>query len=143
VLFIRGLGLGASVQPTTGAAYALLQPSQVPRATAALNTLRQVGASVGTALVAVVLQHESAVALASAGSSGDRMLGRLPAAERERIAGPLADAFGHTFVWAVAMAAVAILPAVALLRAERASRRTAGTVRPITVARAEGRSRAA
>jgi hypothetical protein len=48
------------------------------------------------------------------------MFARLPAPERERVAGPLAAAFGHTFVWGVAMAAVAILPAVALLRAERA-----------------------
>ena len=35
--FIRGLGLGASIQPTTAAAYALLDSSQVPRATAALR----------------------------------------------------------------------------------------------------------
>ena len=31
----------------------------LPRATAALNTLRQVGGSLGTALLAVALQHES------------------------------------------------------------------------------------
>src|SRR4029077_14974362 len=41
VLFVRGLGLGASIQPSTAAAYAMLDSSQVPRATAALNTLRQ------------------------------------------------------------------------------------------------------
>ncbi|MGH3100556.1 MAG: DHA2 family efflux MFS transporter permease subunit, partial [Thermoleophilia bacterium] len=31
VLFVRGLGLGASIQPTIAAAYALLDSSQVPR----------------------------------------------------------------------------------------------------------------
>jgi EmrB/QacA subfamily drug resistance transporter len=121
LLFVRGLGLGASIQPTTAAAYAVLESSQVPRATAALNTLRQIGASVGTALLAVVLQHESSAALASAPGHTGEMLARVPPAERGRIAGPLAHAFGHTFIWAVAIATLAILPAVALLVAERGS----------------------
>jgi EmrB/QacA subfamily drug resistance transporter len=114
VLFVRGLGLGASIQPTTAAAYALLDSSQVPRATAALNMLRQIGASIGTALLAVVLQHQS-------GAGG--LLAPLPASQREQVSGPLATAFGHTFMWAVALALLAIIPAVALLRAERAQRR--------------------
>ena len=143
VLFVRGLGLGASVQPTTAAAYAVLDPSQVPHATAALNTLRQIGASIGTALIAVVIQHESSAALASAGSVAGGMFAPVPAAEQERIAGPLADAFGHTFVWAVAMAAVAILPATALLRAERKSRRASGTVEAIDADRGPGKPQAA
>jgi EmrB/QacA subfamily drug resistance transporter len=121
VLFVRGLGLGASIQPSTAAAYALLESSQVPRATAALNTLRQVGASIGTALLAVVLQHESKAALPGGGAGG--LLAPLPGSEREQISGPVATAFGHTFMWAVALALLAILPAVALLRAERAERR--------------------
>jgi EmrB/QacA subfamily drug resistance transporter len=100
VLFVRGMGLGASVQPTNAAAYSLLAGDQVPRATAALNTLRQVGGSIGTALLAVVLEHE-----------------------QKHV--PIAQAFHHTFVWAVAMAALAVVPAVALVRAERATRRGA------------------
>ena len=121
VLFVRGIGLGASIQPTTAAAYVVLDTAQVPRANAALNTLRQIGASVGTAVIAVVLQHESAGALAVAGSHANGMFAPVPAAERARIAEPLADAFGRTFVWAVALAVVAILPALLLLRAERSA----------------------
>jgi MFS family permease len=120
-LFVRGLGLGASNQPTVAAAYALLEASQVPRATAALNTLRQVGASIGTAFLTVVLQHESSAALPSAGGAGGLLAPR-PASERDRISAPVATAFGHTFMWAVALALLALLPAVALLRAERAER---------------------
>jgi EmrB/QacA subfamily drug resistance transporter len=123
VLLVRGLGLGASIQPTTAAAYALLDSSQVPRATAALNTLRQIGGSISTALLAVVLQHESRAALSSAGGGAGGLLAPLPASERDQISGPVATAFGHTFMWAVALALLAILPAVALLRAERAERR--------------------
>jgi hypothetical protein len=36
----------------------------------------------------------------------------------------VATAFGHTFRWAFAMALVALVPAIALLRAERAARRS-------------------
>ena len=131
MLFVRGLGLGASIQPTIAAAYALLDSSQVPRATAALNALRQAGASIGTALLAVVLQHEGAAALPAASGGTGGLLAPLPPGEREQISGPVATAFGHTFMWALVMALLAIVPAVALLRAERADRR------PSTLAGAE------
>jgi hypothetical protein len=118
VLFVRGLGLGASIQPVTAVAYAALDSGQVPEATAALNTLRQIGGAIGTAVLAMVLQHEGSVA----GATG--RLAPLPAAaERERISGAMATAFGHTFAWAAVMIAVALLPGVALVRAERVSRR--------------------
>jgi EmrB/QacA subfamily drug resistance transporter len=119
VLFVRGMGLGSSIQPTVAAAYAVVESWQVPRATAALNTLRQIGASIGTALLSVVLQHEGAAAM-SAG--GGRLLDRLPESERARFSEPLATAFGHTFMWAFVIGLLAIIPAVALLRAERAGR---------------------
>jgi len=122
VLFIRGLGLGASIQPTTAAAYAVLDSSQVPRATAALSTVRQIGGSIGTALLAVVLQHEAVTALSSTSGSAGGLLAPLPAAERAQISTPVATAFAHTFMWATVVALLAIVPAVALLRAERAGR---------------------
>jgi EmrB/QacA subfamily drug resistance transporter len=121
ILFVRGMGLGASIQPTTAAAYALLDSAAVPRATAALNTLRQIGGSIGTALLAVVLQHESGAVLPMRRAGG--LLAPLPAGERERVAGQVATAFGHTFMWAFAIALLAIIPAVALLHAEAAARR--------------------
>jgi EmrB/QacA subfamily drug resistance transporter len=119
ILFVRGMGLGSSIQPATAAAYAVLESAQVPRATAALNTLRQVGGSIGTALLAVVLQREGA----SAGTPAGGLLAPLPAAERARISDPVATAFGHTFAWAAAIALLTLVPAAALLRAERATRR--------------------
>jgi hypothetical protein len=119
------MGLGASIQPATAAAYATIDSSQVPRATAALNALRQIGGSIGTALLAVVLEHESqAVVPPGAGAGG--LLAPLPAGARQQISGPLATAFDHTFMLAVVMALVVILPAVALLRAERSGRRQGG-----------------
>jgi MFS family permease len=96
LVFVRGMGFGASIQPAAAAAFATLSSSsQVPRATAALNSLRQIGGSIGTALLAVVLQHEVAT-------------------------GPTATAFRHTFAWAFALTLLALGAAVMLVRAERA-----------------------
>jgi hypothetical protein len=117
------MGLGASMQPTTAAAYQLLESSQVPRATAVLNTLRQIGASIGTALLAVVLQHESTAALPAGGGGGGGLLAPVPARERAAVSGPLATAFGHTFLLAVGLALLAIVPAIVLWRAECALKR--------------------
>jgi sec-independent protein translocase protein TatA len=59
VPFVRGVGLGTAVQRGVEAAYQLLDSAQVPRAIAALNTLRQIGRSSGTTVLAVILQHEA------------------------------------------------------------------------------------
>jgi hypothetical protein len=83
--------------------------------------MRQVGASMGTALLAVALQHESK-ALLPGSAGGGSLLAPLSPAERAQISGPAATAFGHTFAWAVAIALLAMVPAAALWRAERASR---------------------
>ena len=93
----------------------------MPRATAALNSLRQIGGSIGTAFLAVVLQHEGAAALVGAGR---RRRAARPAAgaERAQLSEPLATAFGHTFSWSFVLVLLAIVPAVALLRAERRAR---------------------
>ena len=124
VLFVRGMGLGGSIQPAVAAAYAQLESAQVPRATAALNTLRQVGGSIGTALLAVVLEHEAAAALSSVGHRSAGVLAPLAPADRARIEGPVATAFGHTFLWSAALSFVVLIPAFALVRAERAGRRS-------------------
>jgi hypothetical protein len=64
------------------------------------------------------------------GGGAGGLLAPLSATEREQVSGPLATAFGHTFMWAVALALLAIVPAVALLRAERAARRRSAVAGP-------------
>jgi EmrB/QacA subfamily drug resistance transporter len=123
VLFLRGVGLGAAVQPSVAAAYQLLDSAQVPRATAAVNTLRQIGGSIGTTVLAVILQHEAASAVSSGGSTAGGLLTPLPSAKRIEVAGPVATAFGHTFTWALGIALVTIIPAAVLTHAERTGRR--------------------
>jgi EmrB/QacA subfamily drug resistance transporter len=94
ILVVRGLGLGATMMPAMAAAYATLTPPAIPRATSALNVTQRVGGSLGTAVLVVILQHEMRI--------GD---GAAP--------------FAHTFVWAVLMTAIALIPALVLARATR------------------------
>jgi len=89
-LFVRGVGFGAATVTLMTAAYRDIAAAQVPRATSALQIGQRIGAPLGAAVIAVVLQHQLAVAA--------------PAA-----------AFGSTFWWSLALTAPALLP-VAFLR---------------------------
>jgi MFS family permease len=115
VLFLRGVALGCSMMPSMAAAYATLERAAVPRATSALNVIQRVGGSIGTAVLAVVLSHQIVANVPGAAAGGGlEAAGSIPDAARGRLADPLAHAFGGSFWWAVALTAVAIVPAVVL-----------------------------
>jgi MFS family permease len=99
-LLVMGIGTGCVMAPVTAAAYSVLDRSAMPGATALLNVTQRIGGAVGTAIFVGALQHQ----LSQAGRPE-------PAA--------LADAFGSTFWWPLALAAVAILPALLLPRGAR------------------------
>jgi EmrB/QacA subfamily drug resistance transporter len=104
-MVVRGFGIGMSIMPAMTAAYSVLRPDQVTHATPQLTTLQRVGGSMGTAILTVILQTH----LESAGTSQAAM----------------ANAFGTTFVWVMAITAAALLPTLILARIERRSRRPA------------------
>ncbi|MEX5635808.1 DHA2 family efflux MFS transporter permease subunit [Parafrankia sp. FMc2] len=56
-VFVTGLGLGFVGAPTMGALYRTLPPEAVPQGTSALYVLNQLGASLGIAIVAFILQR--------------------------------------------------------------------------------------
>jgi EmrB/QacA subfamily drug resistance transporter len=129
-LVLRGFGLGFTMMPAMAAAYATLRSAgEVPRATPMLNVIQRVGGSLGTAIMAVILQHQIATHLSAAGlrrhaGGGDiGALDRVPPALRQRIAEPLATAFGHTYWWSLIGTAIALVPAAMLALAERETRR--------------------
>jgi EmrB/QacA subfamily drug resistance transporter len=100
-MFVRGIGIGFGFLPAMAAAFASLERSELPSATPQLNVIQRVGGSIGTAVLAVVLQR----ALVGAhGLSG------------------AAAAYGTAFWASAALTALAIIPCVILLRAERAAR---------------------
>jgi EmrB/QacA subfamily drug resistance transporter len=121
-VFLIGLGLGATVVPTTVAAYVTLPASAIPRASCAMNTIQQLGGSLGTALLAVVLQLSIAAEAPALGSSA---LGPLPPETRAQFTPALERAFGHTFWIAAALIACTLIPAMWLPRRSRSTRRSA------------------
>jgi hypothetical protein len=84
-----------------------------------LNVLQRVGGSVGTAVLAVVLQREITAQVGTGGGGGLEAARSVSDAARERVAEPLAAAFAHTYWWAMAMTALAIIPAMVLALTER------------------------
>ncbi|RKQ86546.1 EmrB/QacA subfamily drug resistance transporter [Solirubrobacter pauli] len=111
-LWVRGLGLGMTMMPAMAAAYQTLSRAAVPRATSLINIIRTVGGSVGTAVLTVVLERQITAQVGGSGS-----LGALTGTgDVSQIAEPLADAFAHTFWWAVGLTALALIPAFFLPR---------------------------
>jgi EmrB/QacA subfamily drug resistance transporter len=104
-MFVRGIGIGFAFMPAMAAAFAALERSELAHATPQLNVLQRVGGSIGTALLAVVLQRALAGATTPAEAAG---------------------AYGTAFWFATGLTALAIVPCVILLRAERAARAQKG-----------------
>jgi EmrB/QacA subfamily drug resistance transporter len=100
-MLIRGMGIGFAFMPAMAAAFASLERSELADATPQLNVLQRVGGSIGTAVLAVVLQRAL---------SGTHTLAAA------------ASAYGTAFWAAGGLTALAIVPCIILLRAERAAR---------------------
>jgi EmrB/QacA subfamily drug resistance transporter len=113
-LFVMGLGMGLWMMPLFSGAMQTLRRAAVARASTTLNILQQVAASIGTAVMSVLLTAALKDRLPGAPSGGG--LGQsgkgLPAQVRDL----MADAFGHTYIWATAFIAVAFLAAWLLPR---------------------------
>jgi EmrB/QacA subfamily drug resistance transporter len=114
ILVARGVGLGCTMMPAMAAAYATLSRDAVPRATTALNVLQRVGGSIGTALLAVILEDRISSAIPHASALAGGAIKPLPPSARAHVAAPLAHAFTDTFWWAAGLVAVALLPGVVL-----------------------------
>jgi EmrB/QacA subfamily drug resistance transporter len=104
-MLIRGAGIGFAFMPAMSAAFASLDRSELSDATPQLNVLQRVGGSIGTAVLAVVLQRAL---------SGVHTLGGA------------ASAYGTAFWFSAGLTALAIIPCIILVRAERAARARGG-----------------
>jgi EmrB/QacA subfamily drug resistance transporter len=114
--FVLGLGMGSTMMPAMTAAYQALEHQHIARATTALNIIQRVGASIGTALLSVVLSHQLADKLGGDAADGLGQAQGALAAGGAGAAESIADAFGHTFVWGTAIVLLAFLPALLLPR---------------------------
>ena len=128
--FVQGLGMGLAMMPNMTAAMQAVPPAAIARTSTAMNIIRQGGASIGTAILSVILAAAITSNLTSvfgtrapsSGSGGLGALQHLPAAAHARIAAPLANAFASTFVWALVLIAVALIPALGMALSGRRAR---------------------
>jgi EmrB/QacA subfamily drug resistance transporter len=98
-MIFRGFGIGMSMMPSMTAAFSVLRRDQVAHASPQLTVLQRVGGSIGTAIFTVVLQR------------GIDASGNTPAG--------VADAFGNTYWWVMAVAVAALVPVIILAHVER------------------------
>ncbi|MFF3203416.1 DHA2 family efflux MFS transporter permease subunit [Streptomyces sp. NPDC002962] len=103
-LVVRGLGTGLTIVPAMTRAFQSIRPQSIPDASSQLNLIQRIGGTVALAVVTVVLEQ----------------------AARERH-GLVPGAFAHSFTWVLAIYALTLLPALALLLADRKEAR-AGAV---------------
>ncbi len=111
--FLIGLGMGAAMMPTMASAYQTLTRPQVARATTAFNIIQRGGGAIGIALLSVVLANQLAQRLpgASGAAEGLAAAQQASASARTQTAPLIAEAFGHTFTWAVVLILLALIPA--------------------------------
>jgi EmrB/QacA subfamily drug resistance transporter len=114
VLFIMGLGMGATMMPTFSGAMQTLRQASVARASTSLNITQQVGASIGTAVMSVLLANAVSSRLGTHGG-GIGAAAAVPPDQRPLVASKLADAFGSTYWWALALVIIAFAVATPLL----------------------------
>ncbi len=89
-LFVRGLGVGAVIMAPMMVAYADVQHDEMPHATMLTRITQQVGASLGVAVIAVVLENA--------------------------VAGDVVTGFQTAFWWLIGITLAALIPAFAFRR---------------------------
>src|SRR5262249_41672957 len=110
-LFLIGAGLGATIAPSMAAAFKDLGHAEIPGATSAINVVQRVAASLGTALLAVILQRTITANL-SGFHGGIGQATALARHDPQHAAPAIADAFGTAFWVAFALTAIALVPAL-------------------------------
>ena len=115
VLLFVGAGLGATITPSMAAAFQGLDRSQMGMATSTINVVQRVAGSLGTALLAVVLQSTIQANLHGFHGGIEQAAARA-ARDPVHAAPAIADAFGTTFWVAVGLTVAAFIPAYLLPR---------------------------
>ncbi|MEU5880941.1 DHA2 family efflux MFS transporter permease subunit [Spirillospora sp. NPDC047279] len=109
---VMGAGGGTTMMPTMAAAARGLSHDQAPAASTTVSLINTMVGAVGTAVASVLLTNAISTRGASVGGLGVQV----PDATRRELAPALADAFQHTYGWALAVIVLALIPAFLLPR---------------------------
>jgi EmrB/QacA subfamily drug resistance transporter len=120
VLFVMGLGMGSTMMPTMTAAIQTLNHAQVARGSTLMNVVNQVGGSIGTATISVVLttllSHKQLAGAAIASRENPAIVHQLPPGALDTGFVQAASGFSHTYIVAVVLLATTLIPAAFLPR---------------------------
>ena len=115
-LVLIGAGGGSTMMPLMTVATRRMSKDQAPSASTTLNMINTTMGAVGTAVASVLLSLAMAARVPLADEGGLQALHGLAPAARAAIAPELADAFQHTYVYAIAFVTLALIPALLLRR---------------------------
>jgi EmrB/QacA subfamily drug resistance transporter len=113
-LLLMGLGMGSTMMPIMSGALQTLRRAAIARASTTLNILQQVGSSIGTAVLSVTLASALSDRLPGMSVGGEGAAGTIPPDALAKAAPLMAEAYGETFWWSVALVGVAWLAAFLL-----------------------------
>ncbi|TDC49610.1 DHA2 family efflux MFS transporter permease subunit [Jiangella ureilytica] len=121
-LFVMGLGMGMTMMPIMTAALASLTHGEVARGSTLMNIIQQTGGSIGTAVMSVILtnniiNNESATAFYGAvqADAVEQLPPEVAAAGQSALAG----AFGNTYLVAIVLVVLCLIPAFFLPRSRQ------------------------
>ncbi len=119
-LFVMGMGMGSTMMPTMTAALQTLVDHTIARGSTLMNIVQQVAASIGTAVMSVVLTNQlTNAALAGPAIAAQRnpaVAAQLPPDALERGLDQAASGFATTFTVALVLVLLAVVPALLLPR---------------------------
>ncbi|WP_433243207.1 DHA2 family efflux MFS transporter permease subunit [Actinomadura nitritigenes] len=117
-MLLMGAGGGATMMPAMTAATRGMSHEQAPAASTTVNLVNTASGAIGTALASVVLSTLMSGLVPDDPDGGGALqaVHRLSPRAHEAVAGPLADAFRHTYAFALVLLALALVPALLLPR---------------------------
>jgi EmrB/QacA subfamily drug resistance transporter len=133
--FVLGLGMGLALMPTMTAAMQAVPSTAIARTSTAMNIIRQGGASIGTAVLTVILSSEidHHLTLPAGGHGGFSAVQKLSPAAQAHIAAPLASSFSDAFKWALVLLAIAFIPAALMAWRSRGEGAPSGAGHPVVM----------
>jgi MFS family permease len=119
-LFVLGMGMGMTMMPIMSAALASLTDHQIARGSTMMNIIQQTAGSIGTAVMSVILTNQvlgsPAASAYSAVTQGTVPANQVSPGLLAQGRSSLAHAFGHTYVIAVVLIILCVVPALFLPR---------------------------
>ncbi|MGW4770599.1 DHA2 family efflux MFS transporter permease subunit [Nocardia sp. NPDC004278] len=119
-LFVMGLGMGCTMMPIMTAAIQTLTHQQVARGSTLMNIINQSAGSIGTATMSVVLSsllnRQTFAKPAIASNYNPSIAAQLPPGAVDTGLSQAASAFSHTYIVAVVLIVLTLIPASFLPR---------------------------